>query len=117
MKKLENENDVSIIIPVFNAEQHIKETLNSIENQRFNGSIEVILINDGSEDESVKIIEDFISKPSNKGINYRLFNDGVNKGQGARRNFGIDNANGEAILFLDSDDYLLKMLFRYHLIG
>ncbi len=108
MKKLENENDVSIIIPVFNAEQHIKETLNSIENQRFNGSIEVILINDGSEDESVKIIEDFISKPSNKGINYRLFNDGVNKGQGARRNFGIDNANGEAILFLDSDDLLTK---------
>ncbi|WP_436966687.1 bifunctional glycosyltransferase/CDP-glycerol:glycerophosphate glycerophosphotransferase [Staphylococcus xylosus] len=105
---MENENDVSIIIPVFNAEQHIKETLNSIENQRFNGSIEVILINDGSEDESVKIIEDFISKPSNKGINYRLFNDGVNKGQGARRNFGIDNANGEAILFLDSDDLLTK---------
>lgn len=103
-----NENDVSIIIPVFNAEQHIKETLNSIENQRFNGSIEVILINDGSEDESVKIIEDFISKPSNKGINYRFFNDGVNKGQGARRNFGIDVANGEAILFLDSDDLLTK---------
>ncbi|MGW7854185.1 bifunctional glycosyltransferase/CDP-glycerol:glycerophosphate glycerophosphotransferase [Staphylococcus xylosus] len=103
-----NENDVSIIIPVFNAEQHIKETLNSIENQRFNGSIEVILINDGSEDESVKIIEDFISKPSNKSINYRFFNDGVNKGQGARRNFGIDVANGEAILFLDSDDLLTK---------
>ncbi|MEC5300193.1 bifunctional glycosyltransferase family 2 protein/CDP-glycerol:glycerophosphate glycerophosphotransferase [Staphylococcus shinii] len=102
------EHDVSIIIPVFNAEQHIKETLNSIENQRFNGAIEVILINDESEDGSVKIIEDFISKPSNKGINYRFFNDGVNKGQGARRNFGIDNATGEAILFLDSDDLLTK---------
>ncbi|WP_394523341.1 CDP-glycerol glycerophosphotransferase family protein [Staphylococcus xylosus] len=105
---MKNENDVSIIIPVFNAELHIKETLNSIENQRFNGSIEVILINDGSEDESVKIIEDYISKPSNKGINYRFFNDGVNKGQGARRNFGIDVATGETIIFLDSDDLLTK---------
>ncbi|MEJ7218457.1 bifunctional glycosyltransferase/CDP-glycerol:glycerophosphate glycerophosphotransferase [Staphylococcus gallinarum] len=103
-----NEKDVSIIIPVFNAEQHIEETLNSIENQRFNGAIEVILINDGSEDKSVDIIESFINNHKKKNIRYRLFDDGINKGQGARRNFGIDNANGEAILFLDSDDLLVK---------
>ncbi|MDG0860375.1 bifunctional glycosyltransferase/CDP-glycerol:glycerophosphate glycerophosphotransferase [Staphylococcus equorum] len=111
-KKLGNMNDVSIIIPVFNAENHIKETLNSIEKQQFNGKIEAILINDGSEDNSVNEIENFISKSTKKNITYRLFNDGFNKGQGARRNYGIDVATGEAIIFLDSDDLLTKEALR-----
>lgn len=103
---LENKYDVSVIIPVFNAENYIEETLNSIERQKFNGTIEVILINDGSEDNSVEVIENYINKSNKKSIEYKFFDDGLNMGQGARRNFGIDNANGEAILFLDSDDLL-----------
>ena len=103
---LENKYDVSVIIPVFNAENYIEETLNSIERQKFNGTAEVILINDGSEDNSVYVIENYINKSNKKSIEYKFFNDGLNMGQGARRNFGIDNANGEAILFLDSDDLL-----------
>lgn len=51
---------VSIIIPVYNAEEHIKDTLRSIENQTFKGKIEVLLINDGSEDNSISNIEDFM---------------------------------------------------------
>lgn len=101
-----NVNDVSIIIPVFNAEKHIKETLKSIEKQLFNGKIEVILINDGSEDNSVSLIEEFIEKSIKDNITYKIFDDGVNKGQGARRNYGIDVATGKAIIFLDSDDLL-----------
>lgn len=101
-----NVNDVSIIIPVFNAEKHIKETLKSIEKQLFNGKIEVILINDGSEDNSVTQIEEFIETSIKDNITYKMFDDGVNKGQGARRNYGIDVATGEAIIFLDSDDLL-----------
>lgn len=103
---LMNVNDVSIIIPVFNAEKHIKETLKSIEKQLFNGKIEVILINDGSEDNSVTQIEEFIETSIKDNITYKMFDDGVNKGQGARRNYGIDVATGEAIIFLDSDDLL-----------
>lgn len=103
-----NMNDVSIIIPVFNAENYIRETLNSIEKQQFNGNIEVILINDGAEDNSVGEIKNFINKSVRNNINYKLFDDGLNKGQGARRNFGIDVATGEAIIFLDSDDLLTK---------
>ncbi|MGP5091388.1 bifunctional glycosyltransferase/CDP-glycerol:glycerophosphate glycerophosphotransferase [Staphylococcus equorum] len=101
-----NVNDVSIIIPVFNAGKHIKETLKSIEKQLFNGKIEVILINDGSEDNSVTQIEEFIETSIKDNITYKMFDDGVNKGQGARRNYGIDVATGEAIIFLDSDDLL-----------
>lgn len=103
---LMNVNDVSIIIPVFNAGKHIKETLKSIEKQLFNGKIEVILINDGSEDNSVTQIEEFIETSIKDNITYKMFDDGVNKGQGARRNYGIDVATGEAIIFLDSDDLL-----------
>lgn len=103
---LMNVNDVSIIIPVFNAGKHIKETLKSIEKQLFNGKIEVILINDGSEDNSVTQIKEFIETSIKDNITYKMFDDGVNKGQGARRNYGIDVATGEAIIFLDSDDLL-----------
>ncbi|PNZ79492.1 glycosyltransferase family 2 protein, partial [Staphylococcus microti] len=68
--------------------------------------IEVILINDGSEDNSVQVINEFIANSTKEHIHYRVYDDGENKGQGARRNLGIDIATGESILFLDSDDFI-----------
>lgn len=105
---MEKNFNVSIIIPVYNAEDYIKETLESIEKQKFNDQIEVLLINDGSEDDSVNIIESFIKKNSRDNIYYTVYNDGENLGQGARRNLGIDLAQGETILFLDADDFLVE---------
>ena len=99
---------VSIIIPVYNAEEHIKDTLRSIENQTFKGKIEVLLINDGSEDNSISNIEDFMVNNQRENIHYILYDDAQNLGQGARRNFGIENARGETILFVDADDFLIE---------
>lgn len=105
---MDKKYEVTIIIPVYNAEEYIINTLNSVENQNFNKNVEVLIINDGSEDNSINIIENFISNSSNSYIDYKLYDDGINKGQGARRNFGIEIAKGESILFLDSDDYLVE---------
>ncbi|MEB7657778.1 CDP-glycerol glycerophosphotransferase family protein [Mammaliicoccus vitulinus] len=103
---MSNKMKVSIIIPVFNAEEYIIETLESVEKQTFKENFEVILINDGSEDNSVNLINDFIANSEKENIHYKIHNDGENKGQGARRNLGIDIATGESILFLDSDDLI-----------
>ncbi|MBE7356558.1 CDP-glycerol glycerophosphotransferase family protein [Staphylococcus haemolyticus] len=105
---MKNKFDISIIIPVYNAEEFIYETLNSIYTQKCNLQIEVILINDGSEDNSIACIKKFIKENHKENINYSIYNDGENLGQGARRNFGIDVSRGETILFLDSDDFLVK---------
>ncbi|WP_239747574.1 CDP-glycerol glycerophosphotransferase family protein [Mammaliicoccus sp. C-M11] len=99
---------VSVIIPVYNAEEHIIETLETVNNQTFEENFEVIIINDGSTDNSIKLIKNFINNNERKNIYYKLHNDGENKGQGARRNLGIDLAKGDAVIFLDADDLLDK---------
>lgn len=105
---MKNKFDISIVIPVYNAETYIFETLDSIYNQNCNLQIEIILINDGSEDNSVDCIKKFMKNNYKENINYSIYDDGKNLGQGARRNFGIDVSRGETILFLDSDDFLVK---------
>lgn len=100
--------NVSIVIPIFNAEEYIEKTLNSVANQSETLEIEVLLINDGSTDNSIQHIENYIDRNKKKNIHYKLYNDGENLGQGARRNFGIEIAQGETILFLDSDDLLVE---------
>ncbi|WP_210126680.1 MULTISPECIES: CDP-glycerol glycerophosphotransferase family protein [unclassified Mammaliicoccus] len=104
---MSNKMKVSVIIPVYNAEEYIVETLESINNQTFKENFEVILINDGSEDNSMYLAKEFIKNNEQKNIHYKIHDDGENKGQGARRNLGIDMATGESILFLDSDDLIV----------
>lgn len=95
-----NKIKISIIIPVYNVEEYISECLDSIINQSLR-EIEIICINDGSTDNSLKIIKDYEKMDSRiKVINQS------NKGLGATRNVGIENSNGEYIYFMDSDDYL-----------
>lgn len=93
---------VTIIIPVYNAEQNIKTCLNSIINQEFN-DYEVICINDGSKDKSESIIKKFIKK--NK--KFKLINK-ENSGVSDTRNIGIEKAKGKYVLFVDADDYISK---------
>lgn len=89
---------ISIIVPVYNVEKYIKYTIDSIKNQSFK-DFECILINDGSTDNSLQVINDKIK--DDKRFKVLSFN---NYGQASARNKGITKANGDYICFIDSDD-------------
>ena len=91
---------VSVIIPVYNVENYLRDCLNSVVNQTLK-DIEIICINDGSTDKSREILQEFADKDSRIKII-----DQENKGQAAARNIGIKLAKGEFIGFVDSDDWL-----------
>lgn len=92
---------ISIIIPVYNVEKYIKRALESCINQSFN-DIEIIIINDCGSDNSINIAEQYASKDSR----IKIFYNQQNLGAFNARLEGIKKANGEYLLFLDSDDYL-----------
>ncbi|WP_291135972.1 glycosyltransferase family 2 protein [Flavobacterium sp. UBA7663] len=89
---------ISIIVPCFNGESFIKNTISSIKHQTF-GEWECIIIDDGSKDKSKKIINDEINND-----NRFHFVSQENKGLSSTRNYGINLAKGDYIFFLDSDD-------------
>lgn len=91
---------VSIIIPVYNAEKYLKRCIDSVLKNK-ESDIEVILINDGSTDESNKICEEYLSSDSRL-----VYINQKNLGVSAARNKGIENAKNEYVFFLDADDYL-----------
>ena len=92
---------VTIIIPVYNTEKYIIRCLDSIKNQKYE-NIQVIIINDGSTDNSEKIITEYINKGSFHAEYYKKDNGGLS----SARNYGLKYVRGEYLLFLDSDDYL-----------
>ncbi|MDO5971189.1 glycosyltransferase [Flavivirga aquimarina] len=99
---------LSVIIPVYNVEKYIRTCLDSILNQGLEPSdYEIILINDGSKDNSVSIIKTYLENCPNMA----LYNQ-KNKGLGATRNEGIKLAKGDYIYFIDSDDYLAKNVLK-----
>ena len=93
---------ISIVIPVYNRENEIIRCLNSISDKFSSNKFEVILIDDCSTDNSVKIIEEMM--PSFE--NVYLFKHKTNRGVNAARNLGIKSAIGKWIIFLDSDDQI-----------
>ena len=91
---------VSIIVPVYNTEEYLQKCLDSLTNQTLK-NIEIICVNDGSTDNSLKILQDNAIKDDRiKIINQE------NKKQGAARNAGMQVATGEYIGFVDSDDWV-----------
>ncbi|WP_458404750.1 glycosyltransferase family 2 protein [Methanobrevibacter sp.] len=92
---------VSIIIPVYNTEEYLRECLDCLINQTLI-DIEVICIDDGSSDNSLQILNEY----SQKDKRIYVLENRVNQGQSISRNKGLDIANGEYITFLDSDDYV-----------
>ena len=92
---------VSVIVPVYNVEKYLIKSLDSLVNQTLE-DIEIIVVNDGSTDNSKKIIEVYKEKYQDK-IKYL---EKPNGGLSDARNFGIPHATGEYIAFLDSDDYV-----------
>lgn len=97
---------ISIIIPVYNVEKYIERCLESILNQTFN-EYEVIIVNDGSTDNSGKICDKY--SEINKNINVIHKKNG---GVSSARNLGIDVAKGEYIAFIDPDDFIDSNMFK-----
>lgn len=99
-----NKIKVSIIVPVYNVEDYIEECIDSIVNQTLK-EIEIIIVNDGTKDNSIKKIEKYLSDPRVVLINKE------NGGLSSARNAGLKLAKGEYISFIDSDDFIeLTML-------
>lgn len=98
---------VSVIVPCYNVEKYIGECLDSLKKQTL-GSIEFLLINDGSTDSTGEIIDQFAEKYSPK---FKAFHK-PNGGLSDARNYGIDRATGEYIGFVDSDDWVDETMFE-----
>lgn len=94
------EKMVSIIIPVYNQEKYLAETLNSVLNQSYS-NWECILVNDGSTDSSVTVINKYVAQD-----NRFHFINSENKGVSHARNLALKQVNGDYILFLDGDDLI-----------
>lgn len=93
---------VSIIIPIYNTQKYLYKCLQSVINQTLK-DIEIILVNDGSIDESLEICMEYEKKDKRIKVI-----DKNNEGVSIARNIGIENSNGEYICFVDSDDYIDK---------
>lgn len=108
---LEGTPKVSVIIPVYNVQEYLEECVESVRSQTLK-NIEIICVNDGSTDESPRILRELEKQDSRIKIV-----DKPNGGLSSARNLGMKEASGEYILFLDSDDYLdltaLKTLYLY----
>lgn len=92
---------VTVIVPVYNAEPYLEECIASVLGQSL-GDLQLVLVNDGSRDGSLAIMEAHAQRDSRVTVL-----DGPNQGAAAARNRGIDVAEGDYLYFLDADDYLL----------
>ena len=93
-------NKVSVIIPVYNGERFIEQCLNSVLNQTYE-NLEIICINDGSTDQSLKKLKEYAAKDDRVVVLSQ-----ENKGMSGARNSGMDIATGQYIAFVDCDDYI-----------
>ena len=98
--------EISIIVPVYNVEKYLKRCIDSILNQSFT-DFELILVDDGSTDNSGKIIDEYAIKDERIKVIHK-----ENGGQGSARNRGLDIAKGNYIGFVDSDDWIHKDMYK-----
>lgn len=104
---------VSIILPVYNVEMYLERCLESLLKQDLD-DYEILVINDGSPDNSQEIIDNYAKKYPEKVKSYIKTNGGLSDA----RNYGLERANGEYIIFVDSDDYVKEnMLKKLYEIG
>ena len=92
---------ISIIIPIYNAEKYLARCIDSILSQRVE-DFELLLVNDGSKDNSLSICNDYAQRDSR----IKVY-DKPNGGVSSARNCGLDNASGEYVMFVDADDKLM----------
>ena len=92
---------ISIIVPIYNAELYLAKCIESLLSQEC-ANIQIILVNDGSTDNSLAIAQDYAKKDTR----VELYSHTSNKGQSIARNIGLQHAIGEFISFVDADDYI-----------
>ena len=102
-----NKCKLSIIVPVYGVEKYIDKCLDSLVKQSLK-EIEIIVVNDGTKDNSQKIIDKYVKKYPEKIKSYIK----ENGGQGSARNYGLEKANGEYIGYVDSDDFIEKDMYK-----
>ena len=95
-----NQPLLSVIIPAYNVEKYIDHCLNTVTNQTYK-NLEIIIVDDGSPDNSGKIIDDWSKKDCRIKVIHK-----ENGGLGFARNSGLEIATGDYIAFIDSDDYI-----------
>ncbi len=97
---MKNQPLISVIIPVYNVEEYLRECVESVINQTYK-NLEIILVDDGSTDSSGKICEEYLDKDSRITVIHKK-----NGGLSDARNTGFDACEGDYVYFLDSDDYI-----------
>lgn len=97
---------ISVIIPVYNASQYLNECVESIVQQTYN-NLEIILVDDGSKDDSSQICDEWKKKDSRIHVIHKK-----NGGGAQARNVGIEHANGKLIAFVDSDDFIHERMYE-----
>lgn len=106
---------VTIAIPVYNVEKYVEKSLRSALDQKFDAPFEVLIIDDRGNDRSMEIVHDIVESHP-RGSIVRVVTHETNKGLGPARNTAIENAKGEYLFFLDSDDWIsddcLSLLYR-----
>lgn len=111
MLKTDNSpNIVSVVVPIYNAEKYLSACLDSILNQTYT-KIEIILVDDKSKDDSIKIAQKYTKKDSR----IKLISKEINQGINQSRKTGFENATGEYIMFVDDDDIISENLIKDHL--
>lgn len=101
-----NSEKISVIVPIYNAEEYLEKCLNSILGQTYT-NLEIILVNDGSKDKSLEIMERF----KNQDQRIIVINK-ENGGVSSARNKGIEAATGKYVIFIDADDYIEPNMFE-----
>lgn len=97
--------DVSIIVPIYNVENFIEKCATTLFNQDYK-NIEYIFVNDATPDNSMEVLQNVIDKFSNRKDDIKIINNQINQGSSLTRKIGLDNASGEYVLFVDSDDWV-----------
>ena len=104
---------ISFLVPVYNVEQYVRRCIESIMTQdTANATLECIIIDDCSPDKSMSIVQSLVSE-YHGAIRFEILKHDVNRGLSAARNNGIMHANGDFLLFVDSDDYLMPGSIQY----
>ena len=101
---------ISVIVPIYNAEPYLAKCIESLINQEHT-ALQIILVNDGSTDKSLEIAEQYTKQDSR----IELYSHPANQGQSAARNTGLQYAVGEFISFVDADDYVDTDFYTYML--
>ena len=104
------ENRISIIVPIYNAEQYLAKCIESLLHQS-HSALQIILVNDGSTDKSLSIAQTYATKDER----IEVYSLDSNQGQSAARNEGLLHATGEFVSFVDADDYIDSDFYTYML--